>query len=74
MEQISSKVASWKTNYLSFAGRVTLAKNILKAVIIYPMMKNLLPKACIEEIHRMQKNCIWGIHVKRRDIMHLIGN
>lgn len=74
MEQMSSKMVSWKTNHLSFVGHVTLAKSVLKAVSIYPMTKNLLPKACIEEIHHMQKNFIWGIHVKRRDIIQLIGD
>lgn len=51
-EQISNKLTSWKSNHLSFAGRVTLAKTILQAISIYLMMSDMLPKRCIDQIHR----------------------
>lgn len=49
-----------KTNQISFAGRVTLTKSVLQAVPVYPMMTNILPKTCIEEIQYLQKRFIWG--------------
>ncbi|KAK2435125.1 hypothetical protein QL285_020204 [Trifolium repens] len=45
---------------MSFAGRVTLAKSVLEAIPIYPMMTNIIPKACIDEIHKIQRSFIWG--------------
>jgi hypothetical protein len=42
----------WKANQLSSAEWMTLAKSVLEAILIYPMMTNIIPKACIDEIHR----------------------
>jgi ribonuclease HI len=60
IDQVNSKLMHWKANQLSFAGRVTLAKSVLEAIPIYPMMTNIIPKACIDEIHRIQRKFIWG--------------
>ncbi|PNX79184.1 ribonuclease H, partial [Trifolium pratense] len=60
LDQVSAKLSMWKANHLSFAGRVTLAKSVIEAVPIYPMMSSLIPKACLEEIHKMQRRFIWG--------------
>ncbi|CAK8537034.1 unnamed protein product [Lathyrus sativus] len=49
-----------KASSLLFAGQTILAKSVLEAIPIYPMMTNLLPKACIKEIQKMQRNFIWG--------------
>lgn len=68
MQQVSSKVVTWKTNILSFAGQVTLVKSIIEAIPIYPMMTDVILKACIEEIHQMQRNFIWGDTVNKKRI------
>jgi hypothetical protein len=60
IEQISTKLMAWKANQLSFAGRVTLAKSVLQAIPIYPMMTAVIPKVCIEKIHQIQRKFIWG--------------
>lgn len=57
------KLASWKSKHLSFAGCVTLAKSVLEAIHTYPMMTNMLPKGCIDEIHGLQRNFIWAIQM-----------
>jgi hypothetical protein len=57
---MKSKLMAWKARHLSFAGRVTLAKSDLEAIPIYPMMSAIIPKACIEDIERPQRNFIWG--------------
>ncbi|MCH82962.1 putative ribonuclease H protein [Trifolium medium] len=54
------KLANWKARQLSFAGRVTLAKSVIEAIPIYPMMTNKIPKSCLEEIQKLQRNFIWG--------------
>lgn len=35
-------------------------KSVIEVIPIYPMMANSLPKTCIEEIHQLQRNFIWG--------------
>jgi hypothetical protein len=60
IDQVSAKLSAWKANQLSFAGRMTLAKSVLEAVPIYPMMTAIIPKSCIDEIHKMQRSFIWG--------------
>lgn len=51
--QVNVKLTSWKGNQWTFARRVTLAKSVLEALLIYPMMTAMIPKYCIEEIHRL---------------------
>ncbi|GAU26489.1 hypothetical protein TSUD_361220 [Trifolium subterraneum] len=60
INQVSAKLARWKVNQLSFAGRVTLAKSVIEATPIYPMMTNRIPKGCLEEINMLQRKFIWG--------------
>jgi ribonuclease HI len=72
IDQVSSKLAAWKANHLSFAGRVTLAKSVIEAIPIYPMMSTNIPKGCLDEIHKMQRHFIWGdTEAKRR--YHAVG-
>jgi hypothetical protein len=60
IDQVSSRLVAWKANHLSFAGRVTLAKSVIEAIPIYPMMTNRIPNACLEEIQKLQRRFIWG--------------
>ncbi|CAJ2675557.1 unnamed protein product [Trifolium pratense] len=60
IDQVSNKLSAWKARQLSFAGRVTLAKSVLEAVPIYPMMTSKIPKSCLNDIQRIQRNFIWG--------------
>lgn len=50
LEQVDDILASWKSNVLSFAGRVTLAKSVIEVIPTYAMMKNMLPISCIKDI------------------------
>lgn len=42
------------------AGRITLAKSVIEAIHVYPMMTNLIPKACIKDIQKLQRNFVRG--------------
>ncbi|MCH81151.1 putative non-LTR retroelement reverse transcriptase, partial [Trifolium medium] len=66
IDQVSSRLVAWKANHLSFAGRVTLAKSVIEAIPIYPMMTNRIPKTCLEEIQKLQRKFIWGDTDERR--------
>jgi len=60
INQVKNRLSSWKAKQLSFAGRVTLAKAVIKAIPIYPMMTTSVPKSCLNEIQKIQRAFIWG--------------
>jgi len=72
LDQVSSKLMAWKANQLSFAGRVTLAKSVIEAVPIYPMMTTSIPKSILENIQKLQRTFIWGESGTERKY-HAIG-
>lgn len=47
------KLSGWKANHLSFAGRVTLSKSVIQAILIYTMMTTPIPQSCLNEIQRL---------------------
>lgn len=73
IEQMYFKMEKLKTNSISFAGRITLAKIVLEAVPVYPMMTNFIPNYCIDEIHKMEVNFICGDTEEKHRIMQLVG-
>jgi ribonuclease HI len=72
LDQVNAKLSAWKASQLSFAGRVTLAKSVIEAVPIYPMMSSKIPKSCLDDIHRMQRQFIWGDTDQKRRF-HAVG-
>jgi hypothetical protein len=72
LDQVSNKLSAWKASHLSFAGRVTLAKSVIEAVPIYPMMSSSIPKSCLEDIQRIQRSFIWG-NTDQKKKFHAIG-
>jgi hypothetical protein len=72
LDQVSNKLSAWKANHLSFAGRVTLAKSVIEAVPIYPMMSSSIPKSCLDDIQRIQRRFIWG-DTDQKKKFHAIG-
>lgn len=59
IDHVATRLSNWKANSLLFVGQTILAKSVLEAISIYPMMTNLIPKSCIEEIQRVQRSFIW---------------
>lgn len=60
IDQVQSKFTNWKGQHLAFASRVTLAKSVIEAHPIYLVMTMKVPKACLDQIHKFQRNFIWG--------------
>lgn len=60
MDQIAAKLSCWKKHSLALAGRLTLAKSVIEAIPLYPMMTNRLPRACIDKIQKFQRRFVWG--------------
>lgn len=59
VDQIAAKLNCCKKHTLALAGRITLAKSVIEAIPLYPMMTNKLPRACIDQIHKLQRRFMW---------------
>lgn len=55
IKKVHSKLASLKSNQLSFSGRVTLAKVVIVAFPTYTIMIVAIPQDCIQNIHKCQR-------------------
>ncbi|KAF7826277.1 ribonuclease H [Senna tora] len=63
LAKVSNRLAGWKRNCLSMAGRVTLAKAVISSIPYYAMQSSRIPKKVCEEIEKKQRNnFIWGHH------------
>ncbi|CAL1405408.1 unnamed protein product [Linum trigynum] len=58
--RIQQKLATWKTNHLSVAGRITLVKSITSSMAIYPMFTERLPTAICNSLDRINRQFVWG--------------
>lgn len=60
VERVRSRLASWKVNTLSFAGRVTFVQSIIASFPTYTMQSTMLPKGVCQKIEGLMRNFIWG--------------
>ncbi|CAK8542086.1 unnamed protein product [Lathyrus sativus] len=50
VDPAKTKLSSWRGKQLSFAGRLTLAKSVLKEIPTYTMMSNMIPNTFFKNI------------------------
>lgn len=60
IDQVKSKKEAQKSDHLSFIGKITLAKAVIKTIPTYYMMMSTLSKASLKEIQKVQRDFIWG--------------
>lgn len=68
LDCIQSKLAGWKANLLSLAGRIILTKSVTSIIPNYMMQCVALPP----KIDKLNRNFIWGSSENKKKI-HLIG-
>ena len=61
LDRVKSKLAGWKANLLSMAGRVVLVQASSSAILAYVMQSNQLPARVLEGIDRVNINFLWGL-------------
>ena len=72
LHRVKSKLAGWKANLLSMAGRAVLIQASSSAVPAYTMQSNLLPSKVLEGIDRVNRNFLWG-STENKGKMHWVG-
>lgn len=60
VDRMYSKLAGWKINLLSFAGRVTLLQSVLMTLPVYYMSVAVLPTRTIKAITSLMCRFLWG--------------
>ncbi|CAN1123634.1 Putative ribonuclease H protein At1g65750 [Linum perenne] len=60
LDRLDNKLAGWKAENLSLAGRVTLASSVLNSIPSYVMQTAFLPVSLCDQIDRKIRNFIWG--------------
>ena len=70
-ERFKRKLATWKKQYLSKGGRLTLIKCTLSYLPIYFMLLFVIPKKMSVRLERIQREFLWGDLEERKKI-HLV--
>lgn len=60
LEQLHTRLSSWKANLLSFGGRLTLIKAILSSLGIYYLFIFKVPKSVLKFLKRIRGTFFWG--------------
>ncbi|CAN1762732.1 Putative ribonuclease H protein At1g65750 [Linum perenne] len=60
LDRMDNKLAGWKADNLSLAGRVTLASSVLNSIPSYVMQTAYLPVGLCDKIDRNIRSFIWG--------------
>ncbi|GMI82239.1 hypothetical protein HRI_001893200 [Hibiscus trionum] len=68
LDKMKAKLNGWASRTLSLAGRVTLAKSVLAAILVYFMQTCSLPKRVCSEIEKILRQFIWGSSSTARKI------
>ncbi|CAN1145981.1 Putative ribonuclease H protein At1g65750 [Linum perenne] len=74
LTRLDSKLAGWKANNLSLAGRVTLASSVLNSIPSYVLQTSALPVSTCEGIDRKIRDFIWVSMAGARKIHNIIWN
>ncbi|KAF7845080.1 ribonuclease H [Senna tora] len=72
VDKIQNRLAGWKANCLSFAGRATLVQSVCASMPLYHMQNCLLPKSVINQIEMLERAFLWESSAEKKRC-HQIG-
>ncbi|KAL0004773.1 hypothetical protein SO802_012334 [Lithocarpus litseifolius] len=72
LDRVKTKLAGWKANLLSLAGRVVLIQAISAAIPAYVKQCTHIPNKILEGIDRVNRNFLWGSSKSSKKI-HWVG-
>lgn len=59
LASIQNRLEGWKSNFLSYGGRITLVKAVLTAMPLHYMQALKIPKGIVRHIDRMRRSFLW---------------
>ncbi|CAL9024262.1 unnamed protein product [Prunus brigantina] len=57
--KVQAKLAAWKSQLLSMAGRITLIQSVASSIPLYTMQTAKLPQALCEDLDKSSKSFLW---------------
>ena len=72
LDRVKRKLAGWKANLLSMAGRAVLIQASSSTILAYVMQSYLLPEKVLEGLDRVNKKFLWG-SIENSKKMHWVG-
>lgn len=72
LERVKQKLAGWKANLLSLAGRIVLVQASSSTIPTYIMQCNALSGKLLDNIDRVNRNSLWGSSESVKK-MHWVG-
>ena len=72
VDKTQKRLAAWKSDSLSLAGRVTLIKAVTSALPVYIMQSVKLPGDICDRLDKINRNFLWG-HTEAKKTIHLIN-
>ncbi|KAA3472427.1 reverse transcriptase [Gossypium australe] len=64
--RVHKRLEGWQTQFLSFAGRLTLIKSVTSTIPLYTMQTLPLPASACDELDTVNKRFLWaGDHMKK---------
>ena len=72
LERVKQKLAGWKANLLSLAGRVVLIQASTSTIPTYIMQSTALPKKLLDNIDRVNQKFLWGSTEEAKKV-HWVG-
>ncbi|KAK3183221.1 hypothetical protein Dsin_030507 [Dipteronia sinensis] len=72
VEKTQKRLAAWKSDTFSLAGRATLIKTVTSALLVYTMQAAKLPSEICHKLDKLNRNFLWG-HTLDKKTVHLIS-
>ena len=70
-DRVMKKLASWKTKFLSFAGRAVLVNSMMSAIPNHVMQAAALPIHLCDKLDKINRDFLWGSTNEKRK-MHMV--
>ncbi|KAF7841372.1 ribonuclease H [Senna tora] len=72
VDKVRNRLASWKCNSLSLAGRITMVQSVASAIPNYAMQTASLPIRVCNDVEKLNRDFIWGSSSTQRKT-HLVA-
>ena len=60
VEKITSRITTWASRHISYAGRLVLVNSVLFEIFNFWAQVFLLPQAVIDKVTKLCRNFLWG--------------